>query len=127
MCSMCLCVKPDLLRLRFGDALIVQKLFDASAGKNFLIPPTSVFVAFENAVKHNEISERTPLHIDLDIRNGQFIISNTLRQRNNHVRSLHIGLKNLDERFKLATDQGIVSGRKAETFVVQLPMIPLHG
>jgi hypothetical protein len=35
----------------------------AQPEKDFLIPPTSVFVAFENAVKHNEISEKIPMHV----------------------------------------------------------------
>src|SRR5688572_24444174 len=57
----------ELLHLRFGEALIIKKRFNGMAEKNFLIPPTSVFVAFENAVKHNEISEQSPMHIDVDV------------------------------------------------------------
>src|SRR5688572_22144738 len=41
----------DLLHLRFGKALLIHKHFNGSTEKSFLIPPTSVFVAFENAVK----------------------------------------------------------------------------
>ncbi len=48
----------DLLHLRFGNALIIHKNFNGTIEKDYLIPPTSVFVAFENAVKHNELSER---------------------------------------------------------------------
>ncbi len=117
----------DLLHLRFGNALIIQKLFKGTAGKSFLIPPTSVFVAFENAVKHNEISEKTPIHINIDIQNGRLIISNSMKQRKNQVHSSNIGLKNLDERFKLATGQGIVSGKKEEKFIVELPLIPINS
>lgn len=117
----------DLLHLRFGNALIIQKSFDGIAGKRFLIPPTSVFVAFENAVKHNEISEKTPIHIDLDVQEGRLIISNSVKQRINKVHSSNIGLKNLDERFKLATGQGIESGVKEEKFIVTLPLLPLNS
>src|SRR5688572_14923904 len=53
----------DLLHLRFGKALIFKRAFDIALEKNYLIPPTSVFVAFENAVKHNEISETSPLEV----------------------------------------------------------------
>jgi sensor histidine kinase YesM len=116
----------DLLRLRFGNALLIQRLFDSTAGKVFLIPPTSVFVAFENAVKHNEISEKFPIQIDLDIENGKLIIKNSLRQRRNQLYSLNIGLKNLDERFKLATGTGIESGKHGEQFVVGLPLVPIN-
>lgn len=117
----------DLLHLRFGNALIIQKRFNGTAGKNFLIPPTSVFVAFENAVKHNEISEKTPMYIDVDVREGQLIISNSIRVRRTRAHSSGIGLKNLDERFKLMTGKGITAAREEDKFVVQLPLIPINS
>lgn len=117
----------DLLHLRFGNALIIKKRFNGTAGKDFLIPPTSVFVAFENAVKHNEISEKKPMHIDVDIRDGQLIVSNSVLERKNRAHSSHIGLRNLDERFKLVTGKGIVAGREEDKFVVQLPLIPINS
>jgi sensor histidine kinase YesM len=116
----------DLLHLRFGQALIIKKSFNGSEVKQFLIPPTSVFVAFENAVKHNEISEKTPMHIDVDVREGQLVISNSIRQRKTPAHSSRIGLKNLDERFKLMTGKGIISGLEKEKFVVRLPLIPIN-
>ncbi len=117
----------DLLHLRFGNALIIKKQFNGTAGKDFLIPPTSVFVAFENAVKHNEISEKMPMHVDVDIKEGQLIISNTIRERKNRAHSSNIGLKNLDERFKLLTGRAITANREGDKFVVQLPLIPINS
>lgn len=115
----------DLLHLRFGKALIIKKRFNGSAGKEFLIPPTSVFVAFENAVKHNEISERTPMMIDVDLKDGMLYVSNSIRERKNAGHSSKIGLKNLDERFRLVTGKGITAEKQNEKFVVQLPLIPI--
>ncbi|MEJ0030260.1 MAG: histidine kinase [Bacteroidota bacterium] len=114
----------DLLHLRFGRSLIINKRFNGSAGKEFLIPPTSVFVAFENAVKHNEISERTPMMIDMDLKEGMLSVSNSIRERKN-VHSSKIGLKNLDERFKLVTGKGIIAAKHDQMFIVQLPLIPI--
>jgi sensor histidine kinase YesM len=116
----------DLLHLRFGNALIIRKRFNGTVGKDFLIPPTSVFVAFENAVKHNEISEKTPMQIDMDVKEGILTISNSIKERKAKTHSSGIGLKNLDERFKLITGKGIVSHREGDQFVVQLPLIPIH-
>jgi len=117
----------DLLHLRFGNALIIKKSFNGTAGKDFLIPPTSVFVAFENAVKHNEISEKTPMYIDVDVREGNLFISNSIRERKNKAHSSGIGLKNLDERFKLLTGKKIITKREGESFIVQLPLIPINS
>lgn len=115
----------DLLHLRFGKALIINKKFNGTAGKDYLIPPTSVFVAFENAVKHNEISERTPMMIDVDLIDGQLIIVNSIREKKNHTISSKIGLKNLAERFQIITGKSISAAKQKDTFVVQLPLIPI--
>lgn len=115
----------DLLHLRFGNALIITKRFNGTAGKEFLIPPTSVFVAFENAVKHNEISEKTPMHIDVDVHEGQLMISNSIRARRTRMPSSGIGLKNLNDRFTLVTGKGIIAAQHESKFIVQLPLIPI--
>jgi sensor histidine kinase YesM len=115
----------DLLHLRFGQALLIKKRFDSRFEKEFLIPPTSVFVAFENAVKHNEISEKVPMQIDVELQNDKLIISNTIRERKSSPHSSRIGLKNLDERFKLITGKGISSEKKIDRFIVEFPLIPI--
>jgi LytS/YehU family sensor histidine kinase len=117
----------ELLRLRFGEALIIiQKNFDSASTKEFLIPPISAFVALENAVKHNEISERMPLQVLLSIDNGLLSIQNKIQPKRSIQHSSKIGLKNLDERFKIITGKGINTAREHETFTVTLPLISLH-
>lgn len=117
----------DLLHLRFGNALDIKKNFDAAAEKNFLIPPTSVFVAFENAVKHNELTEKNPLQIDMDVRDGNLFIANTIQSRKTLQHSSKIGLKNLEERFKLLTGKGITAGLIKNKFVVTFPLVPINS
>ena len=115
----------DLLHLRFGDALQIKKNFNGSTEKNYLIPPTSVFVAFENAVKHNELSENSPLRIDVDVREGNLFIVNTLQRRRTLQHSSKIGLKNLNDRFKMITGKEITAGLEENKFVVSFPLIPV--
>lgn len=116
----------ELLHLRFGQALIFKKHFEDSKEKRYLIPPTSVFVALENAVKHNEISEQLPLQVNIDLRDDHLIISNKIREKRNLQHSSKIGLKNLDERFRIVTGKNIVSGKSEDQiFEVKLPLIPL--
>jgi sensor histidine kinase YesM len=117
----------DLLHLRFGNALIIHKTFNGTIEKDYLIPPTSVFVAFENAVKHNELSERVPLHITLKVLDHRLLISNSINEKQNRSHSSKIGLKNLDERFRIVTGNGIVTQHDERTFTVELPLTPLHN
>ncbi|MEX2231004.1 MAG: histidine kinase [Cyclobacteriaceae bacterium] len=117
-----------LLHLRFGNALHFKRHFNGDLDKQFLIPPTSVFVALENAVKHNEISEKYPLQIDIDLKDKKLIISNKMRTKRNLQHSSGIGLKNLDERFKITTGEGITSGPvEGNIFQVTLPLTALTG
>lgn len=118
----------ELLHLRFGKALHFKRHFNGALEKSYLIPPTSVFVALENAVKHNEISELHPLQVDIDLKEDHLIISNKIREKRNLQHSSRIGLRNLDERFRLVTGKNILSGKNEENFFkVQLPLIPLKS
>lgn len=118
----------ELLHLRFGKALHFKRHFNGALEKSYLIPPTSVFVALENAVKHNEISELHPLQVDIDLKEDHLIISNRIREKRNLQHSSRIGLSNLDERFRLVTGKNIVSGKNEDNFFkVQLPLIPLKS
>jgi hypothetical protein len=118
----------ELLHLRFGDALRFKKHFNGAFDKQFLIPPTSVFVALENVVKHNEISELHPLQVDVDIRDNCLVISNAVRPKRNVQHSSGIGLKNLDERFSIITGKNIDAGKHdGITFSVKLPLIHLQN
>lgn len=116
----------DLLHLRFGKALIINKQFNGSTEKDFLIPPTSVFVAFENAVKHNEISEQKPLYIDMDLQGDRLIITNQIQEKGSILNSSKIGLKNLKERFHLITGKNIEAHRENGKFIVKLPLTSLN-
>jgi sensor histidine kinase YesM len=113
----------DLLRLRFGQSLVIHKSFNGTTGKNFLIPPTSVFMAFENAVKHNEISEQHPLRVTLDVKGSCLSIENSIRQKNNVPRSSGIGLQNLDDRFRMLTGKGIETEKNEKSFLIRMPLI----
>jgi sensor histidine kinase YesM len=116
----------ELLHLRFGNALHCRRHFNGQLDKQFLIPPTSVFVALENAVKHNEISEKFPLQVDVTLHNNYLIITNKIRIKRNLQHASGIGLKNLNERFKITTGEGIRSGIIADNiFEVRLPLVPI--
>ena len=117
----------DLLRLRFGNALVVRKSFNGATEKDFLIPPTSVFVAFENAVKHNELTELLPLVIAVDVTDDALWISNSIRSRKTIQHTSQIGLKNLDHRFRLITGKGITISCQECMFTIALPLIRISS
>lgn len=115
----------ELLTLRFGHALTIQKHINGTSEKEFLIPPISAFIAMENIVKHNEISEQEPLKVTLKLEGTQMVVQNALREKRSIRHSSKIGLRNLDERFKMLTGKSI-STKKTEThFSIALPLVKL--
>jgi sensor histidine kinase YesM len=79
-------------------------------------------------VKHNEISETSPLEVDIELTDNHLIIRNRLKQKRNLQHSSKIGLKNLDERFRLITGKNIISGKTEDGFFkVEFPLIPIKS
>ena len=115
----------QLVMLRFGQAIDIKRSFNGSTEKEFLIPPISAFVALENAVKHNEISEQKPLQLELHIDEHSLVIQNTLQPKRSIQHSSNIGLKNLDERFKIITGKGIEITKDNKSFRVKMPLTPI--
>jgi LytS/YehU family sensor histidine kinase len=115
----------DLLHLRFGQALIITKKFDTADLVKYLIPPTSIFMAFENAVKHNEISEKKPLELTVEILENRFVISNSIQAKQSKPASSQVGLRNLAERFELITGTTIQTEQNNDKFIVSLPLMLL--
>jgi hypothetical protein len=113
----------DLLELRFGNALQVKKHFNGSTEKEYLIPPVSAFVAMENVVKHNEISESRPLVVELCLVENHLSISNTIQRKRSIRHSSNIGLRNLDDRFKIITGMNIETATDNNRFLVRLPLV----
>ncbi|MDN5215906.1 sensor histidine kinase [Fulvivirgaceae bacterium BMA12] len=116
-----------MLDLRFKAALQVDFSFQDTVKSEFLIPPISIFIAVENAVKHNEISKTKPLVVEVKQFGDWLSISNKKVRKKSLLHSSKIGLKNLDERFKIIVGKGIKISNTERWFELQLPMLKLHS
>lgn len=111
-----------LLQMRFGENLkITQKL---EGKEKFRIPPHSLQLLIENAIKHNVISSNSPLKITIEIKPEEeiIIVSNTIHAKANSA-GTGIGLVNLSERFRLLVGREIEI-LQDKAFTVILPLIP---
>jgi two-component system LytT family sensor kinase len=111
-----------LLQIRFGNNLKVHWQTDKTT--SFLIPPLSIQLLIENAVKHNIISTHSPLEINIITDNNKcsISVSNTLRIRT-HSEGTGLGLVNLNERFRLLASKEIEIEQSQELFCVTLPLL----
>jgi hypothetical protein len=111
-----------LLKIRFGEA--VSLTIDSSvAHDDFLIPPISLQILLENAIKHNEFSEQRPLEIGITVTDNAAVISNEVRPNHSRRDSSHIGLANLSERYMLITERKVEIRNDGRTFCVTLPLL----
>jgi sensor histidine kinase YesM len=112
-----------LLKIRFGSAIsMIIEITDLSS-ENFLIPPISLQALVENAIKHNEFSEKVPLTIDVSISSDYVIVKNRMNPRNYPQPTSKIGLGNLDNRYRLLTKRNIIVENNFQSFTVKLPII----
>ncbi|RRB06645.1 sensor histidine kinase [Larkinella rosea] len=112
-----------LLTMRFGNNL--QIVNDLPTQSPWLIPPMTLQLLIENAVKHNIVSGAKPLRIHL----AADSISNTIRVSNGNqpkpepADGTGTGLPNLENRFRLLTGKTIRIVRSESEFSVYLPII----
>ena len=111
-----------LLKMRFENNL----QFDIQINKtleNYLLPPMAVQVLIENAVKHNEISNRKPLTIHITTDNeGYLSVSNAIQPKWTATPGTGIGLANLAKRYRLLFKQDIQITEDKE-FTIHIPLI----
>ncbi len=112
-----------LLKIRFADAIsMVIEITDLSS-EDYLIPPISMQALVENAIKHNEFNDRSPLTINISISSTYTIVRNIVNPKAYAAPTSGIGLNNLDNRYKLITKRNIIIENNFKTFTVKLPII----
>jgi hypothetical protein len=115
-----------LMRTRFQDHIqFTQNLKDNLNTR--MIPPLTVQMLVENAIKHNMISEDAPLAIQLlQMEDDYLIVSNTLNEKNEKSDRQGSGLLNIRNRYAYFTDKP-VKVKKTEThFEVHIPLLEIE-
>jgi LytS/YehU family sensor histidine kinase len=112
-----------LVKERFGEALSLN--IDESVDKilKTYIPPLTLQILVENAIKHNEVSSSRKLHIDIESNNEYIIVSNNINKKIGQVESLGIGQKNIIERYKLLKGMLPSMQHKEAEYKFYLPII----
>ena len=111
-----------LLKMRFEDSIIFH-IPDQSNNPEAKIVPLSLQLLLENAVKHNVVTSKRPLHIKVFERNGMLCVSNNLQEKQVVKKSSGVGLHNIQQRYQILTDKKVIINKTASEFSVQLPML----
>lgn len=111
----------EIMKKRFGDKLRFS-FADFSEYSDKIIPPMSLQVLVENAVKHNVVTQEVPLNINIYAKDNLLIVENDLQEKENS-NGTGIGLKNLSERYKLLSDKKIIIEKEDNKFRAGLPLL----
>lgn len=112
-----------LQKMRFGESLHVNVNIPSHYLSCF-VPPFSLQLIVENAIKHNIVSEDRPLFIDVYCEDQVLIVRNNLQIRSDHNgSSTGIGSKNLTQRYSLISKEQPLFYTDAAYYYVKLPLI----
>jgi len=111
----------NLLKKRHGQGLSFQfEILENDYNK--YIPPMSIQMLVENAVKHNIASRKKPLTIKISSDNHFISVKNNLQLKNFQI-STGIGLDNIKSRYKYLTAQDVNINRTNDHFEVKIPIV----
>ncbi len=116
----------SLLQIRFDKAVELKIDVDENMLEQYLLPPISLQILAENAIKHNEFSESAPLLLLVEMKKDELLVYNNVKKKNLRKTSSKIGLQNLKERYKLTTNKEIVIEETGNDFLVRLPVLKIY-
>lgn len=112
-----------ILKTRLEDAFVVD-IQIAPALLNTQIPPLTLQLLIENAVKHNVASVSRPLTIQITNEgNDWIVISNNFQLKSTVGATTGNGLSNIMQRYRLLCEMDIVIEKTPAAFTVKLPVI----
>lgn len=116
----------ELQKIRFEDSLEFK--IELNKTNEVYLPPLSLQLLLENAIKHNVVSQENPLFINI-IQKGEVLwVSNTFQPKPIHDEpSKGIGLENIRLRYKHLSQKKINVTVTENEYLVQLPLLKLSS
>ena len=111
-----------LLKTRFGDGYQPEINIDKEM-KNYKLPPMTLQLLVENAVKHNVVSPDQPLRLQLYTKDHDLVITNNLQPRSKIMHSTGVGLENIRSKYKLLHQSEIRINKTEKDFTITLPLL----
>jgi LytS/YehU family sensor histidine kinase len=111
-----------LLKTRYGDSLLLKTQIEDHY-LDYWLPPLTLQMLVENAVKHNVMMRELPLRIHITINNGKLVIANNLQRKVRRVSSNRVGLGNIAKKYKLLRQDNIMVRENDQEFAVIIPLI----
>ena len=114
-----------LMKIRFRDNLLIENEIEERSKEQY-IAPAALQLLIENAIKHNEVSRKSPLSIKLYSNNGHLVVENNIQLKEQKVESSNVGLNNIVNRYSFLSKENPVIVNSNGKFTVKLPLIQVE-
>lgn len=112
-----------LLETRYGAAITMEVRVDPACA-SWLLPPLTLQLLVENAVKHNRLQKDEPLRIEVFSDEGcRLVVRNNLLAKQQPSESTGIGLRNIRSRYALLHGEAPEVRKDEQSFSVIIPLI----
>ena len=108
---------------RYGSSLNYSVNVTEEELKKIQVPPLTLQLLAENAIKHNAISKETPLNFEIYSSNHHLLVRNNINEKINKEPSTGIGLPNIVHRYKLLSGKDVMINNDHKFFTVSLPVL----
>ncbi|SDK91218.1 Histidine kinase [Salinimicrobium catena] len=115
-----------LLKTRFGDSVQFEMQISSEA-KELQLPPGSLQVVLENAIKHNGSTRKKPLLIKIFSEENFLLVKNNLQPRLEQLESTNTGLKNIESRYSYLSEKKPVFTKTETDFIAKLPLLKVEN
>jgi hypothetical protein len=110
-------------RARYEDSLRVTVDVDPGQ-REWLLPPMTLQLLAENAIKHNALTRARPLHLTVrSLGPRTLVVENPVQARHTAVASTGLGLENLARKFQLLDAPPLRVYREGDRFRVEVPLL----
>ena len=111
-----------LMKIRFNESLQVESHINSKYMDYYMLP-CALQALVENAIKHNVVSNKSPLSILIETTADETIrIKNSIHLKPG-TKGSGIGLSNLDERYNLMFNKEVKISQDEDCFIVEIPLI----
>ncbi|MCB0790312.1 MAG: histidine kinase [Flavobacteriales bacterium] len=114
-----------LERRRFGERIGLEVELDDTVKATWL-PPLTLQMLVENALKHNVATREMPLVVTIRSEQERILVCNPDRPRSTQQPSTGYGLESIRKRYADITGDPIEVGRQDGAFCVRLPLVHQH-
>ena len=112
-----------LLKTRFETGLLLN-IYVSQEDLNQLIPPLTLQLLLENAVKHNEVSADLPLQVVISsVKDNRLEVSNDLHPKSARINSTQRGLASIFAKYRLLHATVPEVAERNGKFIVSIPIL----